>query len=70
MGRVAHFSQLLFPPPGRAVPDPAATAPTRNAIGARSSWLAEGEPDLASEGAGAEGLEPPAYGFGDRRSTN
>jgi hypothetical protein len=21
-------------------------------------------------GAGAEGLEPPAYGFGDRRSTN
>jgi hypothetical protein len=22
------------------------------------------------EGAGAEGLEPPTYGFGDRRSTN
>jgi len=23
-----------------------------------------------NNGAGAEGLEPPAYGFGDRRSTN
>jgi hypothetical protein len=30
---------------------------------------ARGAPDLPAE-AGAEGLEPPAYGFGDRRSTN
>jgi hypothetical protein len=31
--------------------------------GARSAPLLPAE-------AGAEGLEPPAYGFGDRRSTN
>jgi hypothetical protein len=35
-------------------------------------WIAQVESaDCGSmSGAGAEGLEPPAYGFGDRRSTN
>ena len=34
----------------------------------RSSWRAQRAGSPAE--AGAEGLEPPAYGFGDRRSTN
>jgi hypothetical protein len=50
-------------PPGRALPVPA----TGDQIGLRTPkdhHGARSAPDLSAE-AGAEGLEPPAYGFGD-----
>ena len=60
-----------------SVPAPYAAAnatPTKPMASSENSapnarrWLKEWK--TSREAAGAEGLEPPTYGFGDRRSTN
>ena len=62
MGRTAYLDA------GAGFARPGYQRPERDTNAGKSSCRAQrgGFPG----GAGAEGLEPPAYGFGDRRSTN
>ncbi len=63
MGRMAYLDA------GTDFVRPGYPRPEREANAGKSSCRAQ-RGGFPGEEAGAEGLEPPAYGFGDRRSTN